>query len=130
MLYGLKTVTMTKSQEATLENAELKMLRWSLGWTMLDKVRNERVRELANVTRFGEKVRESRLRWYGHVKMKDPEYVGNKVLEMANPGKRRRGRPKGRWKDRVEKDMREIGATEEELYDRTKWRNKIRCGDP
>ena len=37
MLYGLETVALTKRQEAEMEVAELKMLRFSLGVTRMDK---------------------------------------------------------------------------------------------
>ena len=40
MLYGLETVALTKRQEAEMEAAELKMLRFSLGVTRMDKLRN------------------------------------------------------------------------------------------
>ncbi|PIO65064.1 hypothetical protein TELCIR_13283 [Teladorsagia circumcincta] len=40
------------------------MLRWACGWTRLDRVRNEDVMQIAPVQL---KVREHRLRWYGHV---------------------------------------------------------------
>ena len=40
-LYGLETVALTKRQEA----AELKMLRFSLGVTRMDKIRNEYIRQ-------------------------------------------------------------------------------------
>ena len=66
MLYGLETVTLMKRQDAELEVAELKMLRFSLGETRMDKIRNEYIRLTAQVGRFGEKVREARLRWFGH----------------------------------------------------------------
>ena len=40
VLYGLETVALTKRQEAEMEVAELKMLRFSLGVTRMDKMRN------------------------------------------------------------------------------------------
>ncbi|KAK3562622.1 hypothetical protein QTP86_003350 [Hemibagrus guttatus] len=40
MLYGLETVSLRKRQESELEVAELKMLRFSLGVTRLDRIRN------------------------------------------------------------------------------------------
>ena len=55
MLYGLETVALTKRQEAEMEVAELKMLRFSLGVTRMDKIRNEYIRGTAQVGRFGEK---------------------------------------------------------------------------
>ena len=62
MLYGLETVALTKRQEAEMEVAELKMLRFSLGVTRMDKTRNEYIRGTAQVGRFGKKTREARLR--------------------------------------------------------------------
>ena len=39
MLYSLETVPLTKKQEAELAVAELKMLRFSLGVTRMDKIK-------------------------------------------------------------------------------------------
>ena len=47
MLYGLETVALTKRQEAEMEVAELKMLRFSLGVTIMDKIRNKYIRRTA-----------------------------------------------------------------------------------
>ncbi|KAK3566282.1 hypothetical protein QTP86_030576 [Hemibagrus guttatus] len=71
MLYGLETVSLRKRQESELEVAELKMLRFSLGVTRLDRVRNEYIRGTAHVGRLGDKVREDRLRWFGHVQRRE-----------------------------------------------------------
>ncbi|KAK3570552.1 hypothetical protein QTP86_022502 [Hemibagrus guttatus] len=49
MLYGLETVSLRKRQESELEVAELKMLRFSLGVTRLDRIRNEYIRGTAHV---------------------------------------------------------------------------------
>ena len=53
----------------------------SLGVTRMDKVRNEYIRGTAQVGRFGEKTREARLRWYGHVLRKDDVYNWEKDAE-------------------------------------------------
>ena len=130
MLYGLETVALTKRQEAEMEVAELKMLRFSLGVTRMDKIRNEYIRGTAQVGKFGEKTREARLRWYGHLRRKDDGYIGRRMLRMELPGKRKRGRPKRRFMDVVKEDMAEVEVTEEDTVDRRNWRKKIRCGDP
>ena len=91
MLYGLETVALTKRQEAEVEVAELKMLRFSLGVTRMDKIRNAYIRGTAQVGKFGEKTREARLRWYGHLRRKDDGYIGRRMLRMELPGKRKRG---------------------------------------
>ncbi|KAK3558627.1 hypothetical protein QTP86_022061, partial [Hemibagrus guttatus] len=71
MLYGLETVSLRKRQESELEVAELKMLRFSLGVTRLDRIRNEYISGTAHIGRLGDKVREARLRWFGHVQRRD-----------------------------------------------------------
>ena len=130
MLYGLETVGLTKRQEAELEVAELKMLRSSLGVTRLDKVRNEHIRGTAHVAKFGDKVREARLRWFGHVLRRGVRYIGQKMLRMGLPGRRKRGRPKRRFLDAVKEDMKVVGLTEEDARDRVKWKRMFCCGDP
>lgn len=47
-------------------------------------------------------MRESRLRWFGHVRSKDVN-IGRNMLEMELPGKWKRGRPKRRFMDGVKR---------------------------
>ena len=130
MLYGLLTVALKKRQEADMEVAELKMLRFSLGVTIMDKIRNEYTRGTAQVGKFGEKTREARLRWYGHLRRKDDGYIGKRMLRMELPGKRKRGRPKRRFMDVVKEDMAEVEVTEEDTVDRNNWRRKSAVATP
>jgi hypothetical protein len=44
-------------------------------------------------------------------------------------GKRRRGRPKMRWRDKVEEVLGEKGWRKEEVLDRLKWGSRIRDGN-
>ena len=108
----------------------MKMLRFAMGVTKKDKIRNKHIRSSVKVERLGMKMREGRLRWYGHVMRRDQEYVGRKMMEMELSGKRRRGRPKRRFVDVVKEDMGEVGAKEMDVEDRKMWRMIIRCGHP
>ncbi|MCJ8745636.1 hypothetical protein PDJAM_G00132350 [Pangasius djambal] len=115
MLYGLETVALRKRQESELEEselevAELKMLRFSLGVTRLDRIRNEYIRGTAHVGRLGDKVREARLRWFGHVQRRESEYIGRRMLDMELPGRRRRGRAKRRYMEVINEDMKLDGC--------------------
>ncbi|KAK3543565.1 hypothetical protein QTP70_023903 [Hemibagrus guttatus] len=130
MLYGLETVSLRKRQESELEVAELKMLKFSLRVTRLDRIRNEFIRGTAHVGRLGDKVREARLRWFGHVQRRESEYIGRRMLDMELPGRRQRGRPKRRYMDGINEDMKLVGASVEDAEDRDRWREMIRCGDP
>ena len=130
MVYGLETVAVTKKQVEEMEVAKMKMLRFTMGVTGKDKIRNKHIRSTAKVERLGIKMREGRLRWYGHVMRRDQEYVGRKMMEMELPGKRRRGRPKRRFLDVVKEDMKEVGVKEMDIEDRKMWRMMIHCGHP
>ena len=94
MLYGMATVAVTERQVEKMEVAELKMVKWAMAVTRKDKIRNEYVKGAAKTAKLGDKLGNARLRWYGHVKRRDKGYVGKAMMEMAVPGRRKRGRPR------------------------------------
>ncbi|KAF7648219.1 hypothetical protein LDENG_00160170 [Lucifuga dentata] len=71
------------------------MLRFALGKTRMDKVKNEYITGTAQVRRLGDKAREARLRWFGHVQRRDARYIERRMLKMELPGNRKRGRRGG-----------------------------------
>ena len=60
MVYGLETVVVTKKQVEEIEVAEIKMLRFAMGVTRKDKIRNEYIRDTVKVERLGMKMREGK----------------------------------------------------------------------
>ena len=88
-----------------MEVTEMKMLRFAMGVTRKDKIRNEYIRSTVKVKRLGMKMREGRLRWHGNVMRRDQDYVGRKMMAMELLGKRKRGKTKRRFLDIVKKDM-------------------------
>ncbi|KAK3542834.1 hypothetical protein QTP70_004639 [Hemibagrus guttatus] len=80
-----ETVSLRKRQKAELEVAELKMLRFSLGVTRLDRIRNEYIRGTAHVGRLGDKVREARLRWFGYVQRRETSCL-DETRQRSSPG--------------------------------------------
>ena len=88
------------------------------------------IRGTAHVRRLGEKQREQRLRWFGHVMRRGESYVGRRVLDRNVPGRRKRGRPKRRYMDAVNEDLKAKGLRVADALDRAKWRRLIPCGDP
>ena len=99
-----------------MEVAELKMVRWALGVTRKDKIRNEYVEGTAEIAKLGDKLRNARLRWHRPVKRREG-YVGKTMIEMAVPGRRKRGRPRRRWMDLARADMERAGAKEVDEVD-------------
>ena len=52
------------------------MLKFSLGVTRIDRIRKKHIKRTAHVGHFGEKVRDARLRWFGHLQRRDSKYIG------------------------------------------------------
>ena len=53
------------------------------------------------------KVQERRLEWYGHVTRREEHYLGMRAMVMKVQWRRKRGRPKRRWLDKVKDDIKE-----------------------
>ena len=51
-------------------------------------------------------------------------------MEMEVHGRRKRGRPKKRWLNKVKDDIKEKGMSADEVYDRSTWRRMSSYIDP
>ena len=71
MLYGMETVVVTKRQERKIDVAEMRMLRFTPGKTMMDKIRIGTIRETIGVDEIANKLRECRLKWLEHVECRE-----------------------------------------------------------
>ena len=100
------------------------------GVTLKDKVKSVDIRKELRVQDIKEKARESRLRWFGHVMRRESNNHLRQVMEMEVPGRRPRGRPKGRWRDRLASDMRLLRVTDDDVHDRQFWKKRITAADP
>ncbi|KAI5715080.1 hypothetical protein M8J77_010243 [Diaphorina citri] len=105
------------------------MLRWMSGVTRMDRIRNEYIRGSVKVGPIGKKIQESRMRWFGHLERRDEDYIGKQIEKLEIRGRRKRGRPKKRWKDKVNEDLREKGWRRGEALDRGLWRRRIKDGN-
>ncbi len=106
------------------------MLRRIKGVTLRDKVKSVGMREELGVTSTQEKIREMRLSLYGHMQRMEENNEVRAVVDMRVPGKRPRGRPRGRWMDCVRRNMQTLRITPEDDLDRTFWKSRIRAADP
>ena len=95
LLYGADCWTLRKKEEQILEKTEMKMLRRIKGVTLRDTVKSVDIRKELGVTSIQEKVREMRLRWYGHMQRLEENNEVRTVVDMS-AGKGPRGRQRGR----------------------------------
>ncbi|XP_063830298.1 uncharacterized protein LOC135079575 [Ostrinia nubilalis] len=107
----------------------MKMLRWAAGVTRLDKVRNEHIRGSYKVAPITDKIKESRMRWYGHVMRGDEDHVVKKALALPDSKRGRRGRPLATWRSTISKDLKQSQLNEETTQDRAIWRMRTRRAD-
>ncbi|VDP43600.1 unnamed protein product [Heligmosomoides polygyrus] len=129
-MYGAACWPATKEVETRFSIVETKMLRWTAGVTRLDRIRNAEIRQRFGVAPIAEKLREARLRWYGHVFRASGDTVRKIGLNIDVPGKRPKGRPKHRWLDTLHVDLKVAGIHPDQAFDRVKWRHHTRIADP
>lgn len=104
------------------------MFRFSFRVMRITRLRNVH-KGVANVGSFGVKVREARLRLFGHVLQMDSEYSVRWMLKVELPGRRLRGRPRKRFMDVDGQDMQIVCVRQRDTDDRERWRKMIHCDD-
>ncbi|VDP06833.1 unnamed protein product [Heligmosomoides polygyrus] len=106
------------------------MLRWTAGVTRLDRIRNETIRQRFAIAPIAVKLRESRLRWYGHVLRANDDTVWKIGLNLEVPGKRPRECPKQHLLDMLHLDLEKVNVHPGQAFDRENWRHHTRRADP
>jgi hypothetical protein len=94
MLYEAECWPTKRRHIQQLSVIEMRMLRWICGYTRLDRVRNDDIRDWLGVAPIEEKLNQHQLRWFGHVHrrpLEAPVHIG--IIRRDNNVKRGRGRP-------------------------------------
>ncbi|KAM1975200.1 hypothetical protein ACFX15_040005 [Malus domestica] len=131
MLYGTECWAVKHQHVHKMGVAEMRMRRWMCGHTRKDKIRNEDIRGKVGVAEIEGKLRENRLRWFGHVQRRPTDApvrrcdYGTKVQ-----GRRGRGRPRKTLEETLRKDLEYLDLTEDRTQDRAQWRSKIHIANP
>ncbi|XP_063537559.1 uncharacterized protein LOC134746917 [Cydia strobilella] len=107
----------------------MRMLRWSAGVTLLDKVRNIHIRGSYKIAPIIDKVKERRLRWYGHVLRRPEDHMVRAALSIPTTA-RGAGRRPATWLTTVQKDLKEIGIDNTVAQNREQWKMQTRRADP
>lgn len=129
-LYGTESWPTTRTTEQRLHAMEMRMVRWIMGISLLDHMTNDTLRRRFGIAPIDEKMREGRLRWFGHVTRAAPGTVASVAYSLDVGGQRPRGRPKQRWQDTINADMKTSNLHPRDALDRAKWRVLIQRADP
>ena len=97
-------VGLESEDERKLKSADMRMLRMICEKTLKNKINNEKIREMTDVERLEEFLREQRLRWLGHVERMNEERGPVKALHFEVCGTNK-GKPKKRWNEVLESDL-------------------------
>ncbi len=118
LTYGSENWTWNGAQQSSVRAVEMSYLRGACGVSRWDGLSNTSVYERCGTRERGsgvgcgvvEWVKRNTLRWCGHIeRMGNKEFV-KKVYMSSAEGTNRRGRPLGRWKDRVKEYVSERGV--------------------
>ncbi|VFQ79217.1 unnamed protein product [Cuscuta campestris] len=127
MLYGAECWAVKKTHVRRLHAAEMRMLRWMCGKTRLDRISNEVIRHQVGMAPVENKLREARLRWFGHVRRRDADAPVLRCERISIiGGSWGRGRPRKNWKEVIRHDLGLLTLTEDMALDRNLWRTRIR----
>lgn len=114
LTYASETWTMTKSDEDLLGCFERKILRHIYRgvqengvWRRRCNFELYRLYEEPNIVRS---IKVNRLRWLGHVERMDDMEPSKRMFHQAVVGTRKRGRPRSRFKDQVEDNLKTLGV--------------------
>jgi len=130
LIYGLEAWTLRRREEEHLERTEMRMLQWILGLTLRDKKRSDDIRRILGVACIMDKLREARLRWFGHVQRREEEDCVRRILEADVRGQRSRGKQRKRWIDVVKYNMENLRVDLMDVENRAEWRRRTRVADP
>jgi hypothetical protein len=85
---------------------------------------NKGLYSLFNDVDIIKRIKINRLRWAGHVIRRGNEKIIKRLIIVKPEGKRKKGRPRMRWIDGVEKDLRSLGVVnwKAKAQERDGWR--------
>ena len=123
LIYGCEPWSITKTMENRLNAAENKWIRRILRISYKDHITNESIRQRTQQPLISDIIKKRRMKWAGHVLRMDENRNPRKIYNYKPDGKRAVGRPKRRWIDCLEEDLKAAGIT---IYGKTEGRQRTK----
>ncbi len=83
-MHASETWPITSKLEQRLRAARMKTLRWSMGKTKLERIRNDKFRGDFGVASVDKKIQGQRLRWFGHIIFKGATtHIAGRLLKIS-----------------------------------------------
>lgn len=129
--YGAETWNISASDANKLRIFERKIIRRICGavyenglWRIRTNDEIDALIAHEDIVRFS---KSQRLRWLGHVERMAETRMPKRIYKASMTGRRRQGRPRNRWKDEVENDLRlmQMRGWRTLTADRSSWRNIV-----
>jgi hypothetical protein len=130
--YGAEVWTLTKEEEQAVLIFERKLFRRIYGskyengeWKSRTNRELEEVGKGENIVKW---IKGQRISWLGRLERMEEDRLPKKIFTQELEGTRRRGRPRKRWKEEVERDLQVLGLRrwKELVADRKKWKDIVR----
>ena len=93
-MHGSETWPMKVEHELKMNRTEMSMITWMCGVQLNDRKKSEELRELLGLEPVSLMIKNSRLRWFGHVERKDDNDWVKRCITWEVEGIRQRGCPK------------------------------------
>jgi hypothetical protein len=90
---------------------------------------NKELYKLYDEPEVSEMIKLKRLQWAGHIQRMNKEHIPKKILYITIGGRRPAGKPRNRWIDAVEEDVKKFMGVrnwKRVAQDREEWRGLIR----
>ena len=128
-LYACESWTLTAELQRKIQAVEMKCFRYILNISYLDRITNERVRQIIE-SHIGPHedllatVKKRKLRWYGHTTRSSG--LSKTILQGTVKGGRKRGRQRKKWADNIsEWTAKPFSETQALAHDRERWREEV-----
>ncbi|KAJ4434296.1 hypothetical protein ANN_22848 [Periplaneta americana] len=101
LMYGSEAWTVRNSDVQRQTTAEMRFLRRTAGYSLLDHKRNELITKELKITPIYEYLNHYRQKWLNHVNRMDRSRLPTQILRYIPHGRRSLGRPLKRWTESV-----------------------------